>query len=78
MAKLRVQFGSETNKILKELAVRKDTSEEEILRRALALYKFLDEETDQGGSVSVTKDSTPSGKRELIVKSDKSGKEDNG
>lgn len=55
MAKLTVQFGDKTSKDLKEFALEKGTTQTEILRRAIALYRYLDRETQKGDKrVSVT------------------------
>ena len=55
MPKLTVQFGDDTSKLLKELAAEKGTSQTEIIRRALAMYRYLDKETRDGDKrVSVT------------------------
>ena len=48
MARLTVQFPDRTSEILAELAARDQLSKTEVLRRALALYKFLDQETRDG------------------------------
>lgn len=55
MPKLTVQFGDETSKDLKKFALEKGTTQTEILRRAIALYRYLDKETKEGDKrVSVT------------------------
>jgi len=55
MPKLTIRFGDKTDKLLKELAEEKGTTKTEIIRRALATYKYLDEETKDGNKrVSIT------------------------
>lgn len=55
MPKLTIQFNSQVDKMLKELAERKGTTKVDILRRALSAYKYLDDETlDDSKRVSVT------------------------
>ena len=56
MPKLTVQFDSNVNKMLQELADRKGATKVEILRRALATYKHLDDEIfdNDGKRVSIT------------------------
>ena len=50
MPKLTVQFGDQMNKMLKELAVEKGTTKTEIIRRALATYKYLNDKRKDGAS----------------------------
>ena len=45
MARLTVQFPEQTSKILDELSEHDQVSKTEVLRRALALYKYLEKET---------------------------------
>jgi predicted transcriptional regulator len=55
MPKLNVQFDSKVNKLLQELADQKGTTKTEIILRALATYKSLNDETSDGDKrVSVT------------------------
>ena len=55
MPKLTVQFGDQMSRMLKELAAEKGTTQTEIIRRALATYKYLSDETkDDDKRVSVT------------------------
>ena len=61
MARLTVQFSEPTSKILDELSAQERVSKTEILRRAIALYRYLEKETrdekrkiaiaDEGGNV---------------------------
>jgi hypothetical protein len=48
MARLTVQFPERTSKILEELSEDSQVTKTEVLRRALALYKYLDEEVRKG------------------------------
>jgi predicted transcriptional regulator len=55
MSKLTVQLGDKTNQLLEQLATDKSTTKTEIIRRALAMYKYLDDETSDGDKrVSIT------------------------
>jgi predicted transcriptional regulator len=55
MPKLTVRFGNQMSRMLKELAEEKGTTQTEIIRRALATYKYLNDEVKDGDkSVSVT------------------------
>ena len=64
MPKLTVQFDDKVNNMLQELAERKDTTKVAILRRALATYKYLEDETlDSDKRISVT-----SAKEDKILK----------
>jgi predicted transcriptional regulator len=57
MPKLTVEFNDKMNEILDELAKDKGTSKVEVLRRAVALYRYLDSEQKDGDKkVSITKD----------------------
>ena len=44
MARLTVQFPEKTSQILNELAEKDEVSKTEVLRRAIALYKYLESE----------------------------------
>ena len=64
MPKLTVEFNNKVNQLLEELAERKGTTKAEIIRRALAMYKYLDDETlDNDKRVSIT-----SAKEDKILK----------
>ena len=64
MPKLTIKFDDRINKILEDLAQRKDTTKVDIIRRALSAYKYLDDETHEGDRrVSVT-----SAKEDKIIK----------
>ena len=45
MPKLTVEFGDVSNKLLEELATKYGTTKVAILRRAVGLYSYVDEET---------------------------------
>lgn len=48
MARLTVQFPDATNEVLTELSEKDQVSKTEIIRRALAVYKYLETETRDG------------------------------
>ncbi len=55
MPRLTIQFDRQIDKMLKELAERKSATKVDILRRALATYKHLDDEILDGDKcVSIT------------------------
>jgi predicted transcriptional regulator len=56
MAKLTVEFNDKMNATLEQLAEEKGTTKVDVLRRAVALYKYLEEEQKEGGNrrVSIT------------------------
>lgn len=53
MPKLTVEFNDKMNDILEQLAEEKGTTKVDVLRRAVALYKYLDSE-QKDGKVSIT------------------------
>jgi len=56
MPKLTVEFNDKMNEILDELAKDKGLSKVEVLRRAVALYRYLDSEQKDGDKkVSITR-----------------------
>jgi hypothetical protein len=57
MPKLTVEFNDKMNDILEQLAEEKGTTKVDVLRRAVALYKYLDTE-QKDGRVSITRDNT--------------------
>jgi predicted transcriptional regulator len=64
MPKLTIQFDNKVSKMLQDLAERKGTTKVDIIRRALATYKYLDDEMlDDDKRVSVT-----SAKNDTIIK----------
>jgi hypothetical protein len=55
--KLTVEFSDKMNEILEQLANEKETTKVDVLRRAVALYKYLDsEQKDENKKVSITQD----------------------
>jgi len=57
MPKLTVEFSDKMNTILEDLANEKETTKVDVLRRAVALYKYLDaEQKDESNKVSITRD----------------------
>ena len=55
MAKCVVQFSRGMSKILRDLADRKGTTPVDILRRSIALYRYLSNEVKMGKKVSFTR-----------------------
>jgi predicted transcriptional regulator len=55
MPKLTVEFNDKMNDILEQLADEKGTTKVDVLRRAVALYKYLDGEK-KDGKISITQD----------------------
>jgi len=57
MAKLTVEFNDKMNDILEKLAEEKGTTKVDVLRRAVALYRYLDSETneEENKKVSITR-----------------------
>lgn len=47
--RLSVNINDETAQALKELAKRRDTSVTEVVRRAVAVYKFIEDEVGERG-----------------------------
>jgi len=58
MPKLTVEFNDKMNQILEQLAEEKGTTKVDVLRRAVALYRYLEEEKrkDEDNQLSITKD----------------------
>jgi len=54
MARLTIQFPERTSKILEELSGENQISKTEVLRRAVALYKYLDDEVRKGKGKKLT------------------------
>jgi predicted transcriptional regulator len=56
MPKLTVEFNDKMNQILEQLAEEKGTTKVDVLRRAVALYRYLDDEQKgEDKQVSITK-----------------------
>lgn len=47
MPKLTVEFNERVNQMLEELAVREETTKVDIIRRALALYRYVEDEVGE-------------------------------
>ena len=58
MPKLTVEFNDRMNQMLEELAAKEGTKKVDIIRRALSLYKYVDEEVGDGGKrrLAITED----------------------
>ena len=50
MSRLSVQFPSKTNEMLSDLAESEEVSKTEILRRAIALYRYINREARVNGN----------------------------
>ena len=67
MPKLTIEFDETVNKLLNTLSESKGTSKAEIIRRALATYKYLTDETkEEDKRVSVTTVSTSTKPAKII------------
>ena len=58
MAKLTVEFSDGMTKLLESLARKNGTTKVDVIRRALALYNYVDEEVleKKGRKLSITED----------------------
>jgi hypothetical protein len=54
MPKLTIEFNDQMNNTLGQLAADKGTTKVEVLRRAVALYKYLESEQKDGGNKKVS------------------------
>ncbi len=64
-----VQFPDETDKVLQEMSRKQDVDKKEILRRAIALYKYLEEELDKGdGNKLVIADKDDKPVKEVVIR----------
>ncbi|MHC1730106.1 MAG: ribbon-helix-helix protein, CopG family [Syntrophobacteraceae bacterium] len=69
MARLTVQFPESTSEVLEELSERDQVSKTEIIRRALSIYKYLENETRDGKhKVAITDENGKVVKEILITK----------
>ena len=68
MAKLTVQFSEEGTRALEELAQRNRTTKTDVLRRALALLKYVEEELgkEDGRNLSIT-DATGAPLKDIVL-----------
>ena len=53
VVKLNININDETEAALKELAARRGITVTETVRRAVAVYKFIEDEMDAGGKLQV-------------------------
>jgi predicted transcriptional regulator len=60
--KLTVQLGARTDRILTELAERQETTKANVVRRAIALLSYLEDEVTKGARVVVKR---PDGEAEI-------------
>lgn len=58
MPKLTVEFSERMNEMLEGLAAKEETTKVDIIRRALALYKYVEEEVGESDKrrVAITED----------------------
>lgn len=58
MAKLTVEFNDRMNEMLQTLAAKEQTSKVDVIRRALALYKYVEEEAGKSDKrrLAITED----------------------
>ena len=55
MSKLTIKFGDQMREVLEELAEDRGISKAEVIRRALAMYKYASDETRDGDKrISIT------------------------
>lgn len=67
MARLTVQFPDQTTEILDELSSREQVSKTEILRRAIALYRYLEKETRDGKQKVTIADENNKVLKEIVI-----------
>lgn len=53
MVKLNININDETEAALKELAARRGITVTETVRRAVSVYKYIEDEMDAGGKLQV-------------------------
>lgn len=53
MVKLTVQLSARTDRILAQLAERQETTKAQVIRRAIALLSYLEDEVARGGRVVI-------------------------
>ena len=66
MPKYTIEIGAEADRQLGRVSSEKGTSKAEIMRRALATYVYLSDETVQGNKVAI-KDKNRQNERELVL-----------
>lgn len=47
MPRITIEFSEQVDKLLKDLAAKGDTSKVDVIRRALALYNYVDKEVKE-------------------------------
>ncbi|MGH3921493.1 MAG: hypothetical protein ACRDTT_01230 [Pseudonocardiaceae bacterium] len=62
MVKLTVQLSTRTDQFLTELAERRETTKAQVVRRAIALLRYLEDEVARGARVVVKR---PEGEMEI-------------
>jgi hypothetical protein len=66
VAKLTIQLSTRTDDILAKLAERQETTKAHVIRRAIALLSYLEDEAARGGRVVVKR---PDGETEIVLES---------
>jgi predicted transcriptional regulator len=66
VTKLTIQLSSRTDDILAKLAERQETTKAQVVRRAIALLSYLEDESAKGGRVVVKR---PDGETEIVLES---------
>jgi hypothetical protein len=66
LTRLNVNLNQETAAALKEIAARENISLTEAVRRAIAIFKFVEDEQAEGRKIQ-TMDANESNKRELVL-----------
>lgn len=67
MARLTVQFPEATTEILAEMSEKEQVSKTEILRRALAVYRYLENETRDGNRKVAIADENDKVVKEILI-----------
>jgi hypothetical protein len=67
MAKMTVEFNGKMNDILDGLAKEKGMSKADVLRRAVALYRYLEDEQKGNRRVSITEKGTEKVVKEIVL-----------
>jgi predicted transcriptional regulator len=66
MVKLTVALSTRTDVVLTRLAERQETTKAQVVRRAIALLSYLEDEVARGGRVVVRR---PEGETEIVLES---------
>lgn len=67
MARMTVQFSEPTSEILAELSAKDRVSKTEVLRRAISLYKYLENETSDGKRKIMIADENDKLLKEIVI-----------